>query len=153
MKKIKSISMLVKLPVLASLFITLFGFTANMGGDSFKIYVGGKMMFEQHVAMKTATKSLYLGKSDMNETVEIFYSHCGTAGTGRHIAIKDGQGRVVKTLSFPDAAGANAAMSCKVKDIVSQNSNTISLHYSSKELPEGRLLASVLVKNDAKTTR
>ena len=151
MQKLKSIA---KLPMLATLFIGLFSFTGNLGGDVFKIYVGGKMVLEQYVAAKESTKSVYLSKSNLNETVDIYYSHCGHVGTGRHITVKDGQGRVVKTWNFPDAVGANVAMSCKVKDIVGQqNSNTITLYYSSKELPEGKVLATVLVKSDAVTTR
>lgn len=151
MQKLKSI---IKLPALATLFIGLFAFTGNLGGDVFKIYIGGKMVLEQFVAAKESTKSLYLSKSNLNETVDIYYSHCGHVGTNRHIAIKDGQGRVVKTWNFPDATGANLAMSCRVKDIVGQQGgNTIALYYSSKELPEGKLLATVLVKGDAVTTR
>jgi hypothetical protein len=143
-----------RLPALAALLIGLFSFTGNFGGDVFKIYIGGKMVLEQYVAAKENTKSVYLSKSNLNETLDIYYSHCGHVGTNRHIAVKDRQGRVVKTWNFPDAAGANVAMSCRVRDIVGQqNSNTIALYYSSKELPEGKLLATVLVKGDAVTTR
>ncbi|MBD0332962.1 MAG: hypothetical protein ICV66_09915, partial [Chitinophagaceae bacterium] len=61
----------------------------------------------------------------------------------RHIAIKDGD-KVLRQWNFTDATGANVFMTCKVKDIADlQKNHKLQLYYSSKELPEGRLLASI----------
>jgi len=55
----------------------------------------------------------------------------------------------LKEWHFADASSADAAMTCKVKDIAGLKKGngtiTLNLYYSSSELPKGRQLASLVV--------
>ena len=117
---------------------------STVGGDHFEIYLNKKLVVEQYVSQTSGVKSLVLKKSDANSQLDVYYSHCGKIGNERTIVIKDGQKNVLKKLRFAD--GDDKFMSCKVKDIlnVQKNEDTrLYLYYSSKQLPEGRLLASI----------
>lgn len=137
---------LVTSSLLIALCATIFSFsTAKNGGDSFEIYLNGKLVLQQALYNNKEVKSLQLTQSSENDKVDIYYSHCGQTGKNRTITIKDGQNRLLKEWHFADATGKNA-MSFKLKDILSlqnKNDNRLNLYYSSKELPDGRLLASI----------
>jgi hypothetical protein len=154
MKPVKRKSAAIKCLLLISVCTTLFSFSAGKGGESFEIYLNGKMAIQQYVAMQKGIKSIQLDQSLSNDELTIYYSHCGKTGTDRTITIKDGQNRALKAWRFPNDAATRAAMNCKVKDILSLQKNgsaELNLYYSSRELPEGRLLASVIIANDNKT--
>ncbi|MEO8405388.1 MAG: hypothetical protein ABI480_12355 [Chitinophagaceae bacterium] len=135
--------------IISSMIIALsalfFSFTKLPGGDSFEIYLNKKMVMQQYVAQMTGPKQLVLSQSNANDQLDIYYSHCGQIGTDRTITIKDAQNKVIKTWHFPNASASNKAMSVKAKELLDlQKSGTnLQLFYSSHELPEGRLLATV----------
>ena len=123
----------------------LFSFSSRKGGDSFEIYVNNKLVLQQYVMRNEGVKNLSLQQSNYNDQLRINYSHCGQVGKDRVITIKDGQNRALKQWRFADAAGTERSMTCKVKDIIDlKKGNTVlQLYYSSRELPGGRLLASI----------
>ena len=135
--------------------VILFSFSNKMGGDSFEVYINKKLVFQQYVTRGEAVKSLQLDQSNYNAAIEVYYNHCGHTGTSRIISIRDGQNKVLKEWRFQDTPGAKTSMTCNVKDIISlqklSNDNTLNLYYSSHELPEGRLLAAIIVTNAART--
>ena len=125
-------------------FCTMLLSFSTVGGDHFEIYLNKKLVVEQFVSQTSGVKSLVLKKSDANSQLDVYYSHCGKIGNDRTIVIKDGQKNVLKKLRFAD--GDDKFMSCKVKEIlnVQKNEDTrLYLYYSSKQLPEGKLLASI----------
>jgi hypothetical protein len=130
-----------------------YSFTTVPGGDSFEVYLNNKLLFQQYVAKKEGVKSIQLDKSNYNDEINVYYHHCGQTGTGRIISLRDAQNKELKVWHFSDA---NTAMSCKVKEIMSlqklNTNNQINLYYSSKELPQGRLLATVAIASDKKET-
>lgn len=130
-----------------------YSFTTVPGGDSFEVYLNNKLLFQQYIAKKEGVKSIQLDKSNYNDQVTIYYHHCGQTGTDRSISLRDAQNKELKVWHFSDA---NTAMSCKVKEIMSlqklNSGNQLILYYSSKELPQGRLLAAVTISNDKKET-
>jgi len=136
---------------LLGLFTTLSAFSGNMGGDSFTIYLNNKLLLQQSVYGEEGVKSLQLDHASPNDQLMVYYSHCGKVGTDRSIILKDAQNKTLKEWQFADASGANTAMTCKVKDILDlQKGNTrINLFYTSRELRNGRLLASLQL-NDGK---
>jgi len=63
------------------------------------------------------------------------------------LTVKDSQDKMLKEIRFADVNVPVSGMSCKVKDIISLkkgNNNILKLYYSSTELPNGRLLASIV---------
>jgi len=133
--------------LLLSAFVStmLVSFSPAPGGDSFEIYVNNKLVYQRYLHEEKALQTLTWTQSNYNDKVDIYYSHCGTVGKSRVIAIKDAQNNILKKWTFADAKGNNKAMSCTVKDILNagKNSNTIYLYYTSAELPKGKLLAAV----------
>jgi hypothetical protein len=143
--------------VLTALCAMLFSFSVNPGADSFTIYLDNTLMLEQYVTRNAVTKTLPLNESSGGETLKIYYSHCGKTGKDREISIRDGQNKALKTWHFPDAAeGASAGMNCRLKEVLALQKTgknmILSLVYSSKELPDGRLLANIATGNNDKAS-
>ena len=71
--------------------------------------------------------------------------------------IKDEQNRVVKDMKFADANGNDIMMSFGAKEILSlqkgDNPPKLKLYYSSKELPGGKLLATLVKGNTLNVAR
>lgn len=134
---------------------SLFSFSEKMGGDSFEIYLNGKMAVQQYVAMNQGLKTLQLDQSLYNDDITVYYSHCGKTGKDRSITIKDNQNRVLKTWHFQNDDATRSAMNCKVKDILglqkANSAGSLQLYYASSEIPAGRLLATLAIANDNKT--
>jgi hypothetical protein len=155
MLPIKSKFLAIRSLVCVAVCATLFSFSAEPGRDSFKVYLGDKLMLEESVYAEASIKSFSLGQHFYNDAVKVTYSHCGRIGHARNLHIKDVEGKVVKEWHFPDAAeGATPAMTFKAKDILDlkKNGNRFNLVYSSKEIPDGQLLAVVVLENDSKVS-
>lgn len=138
-----------------ALCVVLFSFTHhNMGGEGFEIYLNNRLVLEQYGSKMNIIKTLNLEKANENDVLSVRYHHCGRVGKSRTITIKDAQDKVLKKWTFNDVPDVAAKMSCKVKDILNLHTgknNTLKLYYSSTELPNGRLLASIAApKNVAK---
>ena len=103
--------------------------------------------------MDKSVKNLQLQPGSTGDKVEVVYSHCGQIGKNRSITIKDDNNKALKTWEFTDAAGSAKAMTCSLSDLVMlQKENKLSklnLYYSSKELPRGKLLATISAGNFA----
>ena len=153
MLQINSKSIAIKTALLFVFWAALFSFTGKFGGDVFEIYLNNKLISQQFVTRHEAVKTLQLDQSVSDAKVIVNYSHCGQTGKDRYIIIKDAQNRIVKKWHFADAVGDKKDMSCKVKEILElqkSNGNQFALYYASKELPGGRLLASIILTTDTK---
>ena len=146
--------------VALSLFVAfcsaLFSFSpVGRGGDSFEIFLNGKLVMKQFLYDVKEVKSFQLPQASDNDNLDIYYSHCGTVGKNRSITIKDAQGKILKEWHFADATGSRSAMSFKMKEILSlqsaKNGNKLTLVYASKEIPGGRMLAYI-TKGSEKVT-
>jgi hypothetical protein len=142
--------------LLATCF-TLFSFSSKWGGEGFEIYLNNKLVLQQFGSQMNPVKTLQLDRSSYNDQLSVKFYHCGRVGKNRDITIKDEQNKVLKEWHFADGAGADAAMNCPVMDLLNlkkgNGNTTISLYYSSSELPKGRLLASIVLaaENKSKT--
>jgi len=145
MKKIVNKTAFTSLLVLAC--ATLFSFTKLPGGDSFQVYLNGKLVLDKALYKNKDIQSLELVQATLNDKVEIYYSHCGQTGTQRSITAKNEQQKVLKTWKFPDENGKN--MSIQLQELKELQTNnkvcSIALYYSSKELPAGQELTSISV--------
>jgi hypothetical protein len=136
---------------------TLFSFSAYRGSHSFKVYLNDKMILEQYVSMKEGAKTFELGKANYNDKLSVYYNECGQVGKGRSIAIKDENNKTLKEWKFADANSITPDMSCKVGEILDLQKNKsgkLQLFYSSKEVPNGQLLAAIATPaKEGKSTR
>lgn len=143
--------------MLTALCATLFAFSVNPGGDSFSVYLDNTLLLDQHVSRDAVTKTIALNENSAGEMLKVYYSHCGKVGTSRDITIRDEQNKTLKTWNFPDAgAGVSSSMNCRVKDILALRKTgknaVLNLVYTSRELPDGRLLARIATGNNDKVS-
>ena len=85
----------------------LFSFSPK-GGESFEIYLNGKLVIQQAVYVDKSVKSLQLTSTSVNDKLDIYYNHCGQTGKSRIVSIKDEKGNILKTWKFADASGRSA---------------------------------------------
>ena len=139
--------------LLAATLVTVafFSFSPKPGGDHFEVYLNKKLVFTQIVNQPGMLKSLILDQRNIGDQVDVYYSHCGKLGTQRMIAIKDGKD-MLKQWKFSDANGK--FMSVGAKELLSLKNKAadkkVDLYYSSSEIPEGRLLASIVLNTEVK---
>lgn len=134
----------------------LFSFTSKFGSDSFEVWLNGKRILQQYVHVSKGVQTLQLASASDKDKLDIYYSHCGHIGTNRYITIKDVKNRPLKVWKFTDAIGNNAAMSFKLKDVLSlkkHKTDKLNLVYSSSELPDGRTLATIVSDNETGIAR
>ena len=129
-------------------------FTSRKGGDIYEIYLDNTLLLQQFPAHPTGANSFSLDQGNSNSKLEVRYSHCGVSGKSRHIMVKDGQNNMIKEWQFPDAAPKSTGMSFTVKEILNlqrPGATVLNLYYSSKELPDGKWLASIHLANSIRS--
>jgi sporulation protein YlmC with PRC-barrel domain len=148
MQQISSKFIAIRTIAFAVISTAILSFSGKFGGDVFEIYLNNKLISQQFVSRHEAVKTLQLDQTVSDGKIIVHYSHCGQIGKDRYIIIKDLQNRVVKKWHFPDATGDEKNISCNVKEILDlqkNNGGQFALYYASKELPDGRLLASIVI--------
>jgi hypothetical protein len=142
-------SMISKTMMLVAISATLFSFSPKPGGEGFEISMNNKVLIQRFGTDINTLNSLPLTQAATNDQLIIKYYHCGKVGKNRMITIKDGQNNVLKEFHYADGQSTQSAMSLPVKNILElKKSNTgLKLYYSSSELPNGRLLTSIILGN------
>lgn len=143
-------SIISKTMTLVAIGATLLSFSPKFGGEGFEISLNGKVVLQRYGGNIDDVKTLQLNQNSPNDQLTIRYHHCGKVGKNRIVSIKDGQNKVVKEWRFADVKETVSPMNCNVKDILSlkkANSSGLKLYYSSTELPNGRLLTSIILGN------
>jgi len=129
----------------------LFSFTAKPGGEGFEVYLNNKLILQRFGdQLNTAQVLRFTDGFTANDELTIKYHHCGRVGKNRVLTIKNEADKVLQEIRFPDSAVPVAGMSCKVKEIISLkkgNNSVLKLYYTSSELPNGRLLASIVTSS------
>lgn len=136
-----------KAAILLMMAFTLFSFSTLPGGEGFEVYLNNKIIMQRFGNQLNSPQSIQLSDAAANDEITIKYHHCGRVGKNRVLTVKDSQDKVLKEIRFADVNVPVSGMSCKVKDIISLkkgNNNILKLYYSSTELPNGRLLASIV---------
>jgi hypothetical protein len=121
---------------------------ATKGGEGFEIILNNKIMLQQFGNEMNTVQSLQLNQLSVNDQLNLKYYHCGKAGNNRVITFRDGQNNLLKEFRYGDAATASAAMALPVKEILELKKGkevTLKLYYASKELPNGRMLISLVI--------
>lgn len=145
-------SIISKTVTLVAIAATISSFTI-FGGEGFEIYLNNKVVIRQFGKTLNEVNTLRLNQSSAKGQLTVKYYHCGQLGRNRIITIKDGQNNTLKEWRFDDGATSLAspvAMNCNVKDILNLNKgneSALKLYYSSNQLPNGRLLANIVVED------
>ena len=128
---------------MAGVSAILLSFTSLPGGDMFEIYVNNQLVLQQHTNNNTVIQNLSWSKENPNDEIYIRYTHCGETGKNRSIAIKNSQNKVLRSWQFEDLQDKNNI--CKIKDILDlqKTNGTLYIYYSSKEIPNGKLLVTI----------
>jgi hypothetical protein len=128
--------------------LILFASPTFAGGDHYEVYLNKKLVTKQFVTQSATALNLQLDKSNYNDEITIYYSHCGVTGKERSLVLRDSKGKVLKEWKFDDGKNS-AAMTIFAREIIdlkTSNSN-LNLYYTAKELPKGRMLTSVNLNN------
>lgn len=145
---------LVIFSLLAMICAAFFSFAPLKGGDSFQIYLNGKLVLDKALYKNKEIQSLQLPQSAATDKIEVYYNHCGRTGTNRSMSVKDDQQKTLKTWQFADGGRNMTVLLKELRDVQrSSKAGKVNLYYSSKELPGGQLLASVSINNRAVATR
>lgn len=139
------------MPAILFLTIASLFFSFNTaGGDKYEIFINNKLVYEHYVNYTTAVKTITLSSANYNTKVDVRYSHCGQTGKDRRLIIQDDYNKVIKKWGFANGE----AMSMKAKDIIDlrKKNKNLQLYYASKEIPQGKLLATVVIANSNYTS-
>ncbi|GAA0525520.1 hypothetical protein [Chitinophaga japonensis] len=137
-----------KLMAFVTVCAALFAF-APRGVDSYEVYLNDKLLLKEYALKEVSLKSLHLDNAKASDRLVIYYTHCHskTAGTGRSISIKDGQGRILKEWKFADVKDGKKGMIIPVKELLALEKQhaggQLTMHYAAAELPQGQLLAAL----------
>lgn len=125
----------------------LFSFTSFAGGDTYEIYLNGKLMCKQSYKLESGSTDLQLANLNANDKLMIKYSHCGQVGQNRSIVIKDEKGNTIKEWKFTDTKNNQSVMQISGKELLALKAKyaVVKLYYSAKQLPQGRMLASIKI--------
>ena len=130
----------------------LSSYSIPLGGDSYTIYLGDRLLSEQFVARQTNVPNVFLQESSPQDKISVYYSHCGLIGKKRTLAVKDEHSRMLKTWSFEDVVADHTPMiinASEVNGLFNKGHKTLTLIYSSVELPQGRTLATIASSKQA----
>jgi hypothetical protein len=118
-------------------------FSGPSGGDYYKVLLNNRLITEQFLTNPVSIKTLSLTASNSNDHLTVYYSHCGTAGRGRSVSIRNHSGIVLKEWKFADSK--NMELQLPVKDILnaSGKKGALLLYYASKEIPSGKQLLAI----------
>ena len=145
-------SIISKTMSLVAIAATLLSFSPKPGGEGFEISLNNKVLIQRFGSEMNAISSLQLNPAASSDQLIIKYHHCGRVGKNRVITIRDGQNNLLKEFRYADVSTPVGAMSLPVKDILNLkkgNANTLKLYYSSTELPNGRMLTSIVLGRSA----
>jgi len=143
--KAKQFFMMVFL-VAASSFV--YSFVTPAGGEGFEIYIDNKLVLQQFNQEMKELKTIQLTAAQSKSMLQVKYYHCGMAGKSRILELKNADQKTIKRWEFVNSEGKNFAITVAVKEILDSQQKTsdgaIYLYYSSKEAPQGRLLAGIV---------
>ena len=140
-------SIISKAMMLVAIAAALVSFTPHFGGEGFQILLNGKVLLQQYGKDLNTVKTLELSPGSPNDKITIRYWHCGKEGKNRIITIADGQDRVIKKWLYKDANTTVGDMNCRAQDILSLSkggNNVFKIYYPPSELPEGRMLTTLV---------
>lgn len=137
------------LPAVSTIFYSF----RSTGGEGFEIYIDNKLVLQQFNQEMKQTKNIQLNAANSKSVLKVKYYHCGMAGKSRTLELKNAEQKTLKQWQFENEEGKNFGITVAVKDILASQkqpgNGTVYLYYSSKEAPQGRLLAGIVQSDQA----
>lgn len=153
MKKKKLFSMAFLL--LIATFVV--SFVSPAGGEGYEIYIDNKLVLQQFGQQAKQVKNLQLNSAQIKSELKVKFYHCGMAGKSRTLELKSPDQKVLRQWQFANEEGKNFAISVPVKEIAElqekSGAGTLHLFYASKEVPQGRFLAGIIITDNASAKR
>ena len=72
-------------------------------GDHYKAFLNNKLVTEQFLTQPVSIKTLSLSVSNSSDKLKVYFSHCGTAGKGRTVSVRNAVGAILKEWKFADS--------------------------------------------------
>lgn len=133
----------------------LVSFSPRPGAHSYRVYFDSKLMIDQYVKSSMDAPTLHVDPAENYRQIIVKYNECRRTVTGRMILLKNEQDKVLRDWKFEGAStGYEKSMECNLKDITAwkqKESDMLKLYYSSKEFPEGQLIAKLVIGGNAST--
>jgi len=151
MKKLLS-----KAAILLFTCMGLYSFALAPGGEGFEVYVNGKVMLQRFGNDMNKPHTIRFAAGTEQDQISIRYYHCGQPGKSRVLLVKDSKERTLREFQFTDAATPGTGMQCKVSELISLRKNetdVLKLYYRSSEIPDGRLLVSIVMDKQGAAVR
>jgi hypothetical protein len=134
---------------LLPLTILMGAFIVPFGGEGYEIYIDNKLVLQQFGQQMKQVKSLQLNASQAKSELNVKFYHCGMAGKSRTLELRTPEKQVLKQWQFANEEAKNFAITVPVKEILDlqkkAGAGTLHLYYSSKEAPDGRFLAGIVM--------
>lgn len=131
----------------------MYSFTSPTGGEGFEIYIDNKLVLQQFNQQMKHTKNIQLNATNSKSVLKVKYYHCGMTGKSRTLELKNVEQKTLKHWQFENEEGKNFGITVAVKDILASQKQpgnaTVYLYYTSKEAPQGRLLAGIVQTDQA----
>lgn len=129
----------------------IFGFSENAGGDKYTVSLNEKVLLEEYVIPGHRPRAIPIPVAGVDDVLKVEYSHCGKRGVARSIAIHERGNEALKRWYFPD----NAALAVSMKELtsLSRTRAELQLVYFSREIPEGKVLATLTLPAEIRAGR
>ncbi len=135
--------------LLLSLILVMGAFISPLGGEGYEIYIDNKLVLQQFGKNMKEVKNLQLNASHSKSELNVKFFHCGMAGKSRTLELRTPEKQVLKQWQFANEEAKNFAITVPVKEILNlqkkAGAGTLHLFYSSKEAPDGRFLAGIVM--------
>lgn len=147
-------NLIIKSSLLLFISCSLTAFTNAPGGEGFEVYLDDKLIMQQYGSEMNSLKSVQLDQRSEKSILTVKYHHCGKVGKNRVISLLNADGKAIRQWRFSDKNEPLTPMNCAVRDILaaSKGNAVFRLYYSSTELPKGRTIASVNIKQTSTTS-
>ena len=141
------IKKIIRLFIVTATLASAFSLKSFAGGDSYEIYLNDKLIYKQVYKTASGSNDLHLDNLNINDRLVVKYSHCGVPGQTRTIVLRDENNNILKEWKFTDGKNNQSVMVVPVKEILDLKTKATSLKlcYASKQLPEGRVLAAIIL--------
>jgi hypothetical protein len=139
--------------LLLSFNLFIAAFISPLGGEGYEIYIDKKLVIQQFGQQMKQVKKLQLSTDQVKSELNVKFYHCGMAGKSRVLEVRTPDKQVLKQWQFANDEAKNFTITVPVKEILDLQKKagtaTLQLFYSSREAPDGRLLAAIVMQSNS----
>jgi hypothetical protein len=139
--------------LLLSINLFMAAFISPMGGEGYEIYIDNKLVIQHFGQQMKEIKNLQLNAAQFKSELNVKFYHCGMAGKSRVLELRTPDKQVLKQWQFANDEAKNFTITVPVKEILDlqkkAGAGTLHLFYTSREAPDGRLLAGIVMQGNS----